>query len=238
MANDVAFLAMDLDFRQRPDLAAAFTRRMAGRLDDADLLLLLDFYKCYRAYVRGKVFSIKSLEPEVPSAERETSREKAEKLFQLALSYAVAGSEPMVLAVTGRVGTGKSSLAQVIGRALGAEVFSSDRTRKELAGLEPHVRADTATREEVYSKAMTDRTYETINGRAIEAARITEAPFSTRHLVNLSSAKCYVNGWPPRAFKNGSSNWTLPTTKSPSACATANRARRKSPTRVWKISRC
>ena len=122
---------------------------MAGTLDDADLLTLVDFYKCYRAYVRGKVLSLKSLEPEVPAAEREASREKAEKLFQLALSYVIAGSAPMVLAVTGRVGTGKSTLAQVIGQALGAKVFSSDRTRKELAGIEPRVRADAVTRAEL-----------------------------------------------------------------------------------------
>jgi len=170
VANDVAFLAMDLDFHRRQDLAAAFTRRMAEALDDPGLLALVDFYKCYRAYVRGKVSSIKSLDPEVPETERQTSREKAKKFFQLALSYAIAGSKPMVLAVTGRVGTGKTSLAKMIGQALGAEVFSSDRTRKELARVEPQVRADAATRANLYSEPMTESTYETAIGRAIEAA--------------------------------------------------------------------
>ena len=171
VANDVAFLTMDLDFHRRRDLAAAFIRRMAEALDDTELQALVDFYKCYRAYVRGKVFSIKSLESEVPVPQRQTSREKAAKFFQLALSYAIAGSEPMVLAVTGRVGAGKSSLAKVIGQALGAELFSSDRTRKELAGVELHVRVDATERSELYSEAMTERTYETAIGRAIEAAR-------------------------------------------------------------------
>ena len=171
VANDVAFLAMDLDFHKRRDLAAAFTRRMAEALDDPGLLALVDFYKCYRAYVRGKVSSIKSLEPEVPATERMTASDKAEKFFQLALFYAIGGSKPMVWAITGRVGTGKSSLAKVIGQALGAEVFSSDRTRKELAVIEPHVRADAAARAELYGEAMTARTYETVIGRAIEAAR-------------------------------------------------------------------
>lgn len=171
VANDVAFLAMDLDFLKRRDLAAAFIQRMTGALDDAGLLALVNFYKSYRAYVRGKIFSIKSLEPEVPAAERKSSSEKAGKFFQLALAYAIAGSEPMVLAVTGRVGAGKSSLAKMIGQGLGAEVFSSDRTRKELAGVEPHVRAEAAARAELYSDAMTERTYETAIGRAIEAAR-------------------------------------------------------------------
>lgn len=171
VANDVAFLAMDLDFWKRRDLAAAFTRRIADALEDPELLVLIDFYKCYRAYVRGKVFSIKSLEPKVPAAERETSRQNARRFFQLALSYAIAGSEPLVLTVMGRVGTGKSSVAQMIGESLGAEVFSSDRTRKEIAGIAPHMRADAAARAELYRAAMTDRTYETIIRRAIQVAQ-------------------------------------------------------------------
>ena len=50
VANDLlAFLAMDLDFRSRPDLAATFLKRMAIGLHDPELLVLTDFYKCYRA---------------------------------------------------------------------------------------------------------------------------------------------------------------------------------------------
>jgi uncharacterized protein len=203
VANDVAFLAMDLDFHKRRALATLFTRRMAEALDDPGLLALVDFYKCYRAYVRGKVSSIKSLEHEVPAAERETSRQKAEKFFQLALSYAIAGSRPMVLAVTGRVGTGKSSLANMIGQALGAEVFSSDRTRKELAGIEPQVRADAAIRANLYSEAMTERTYETTIGRAIEAARvhgsaILDATFGKSRQRELLGERLAAAGIPQR----------------------------------------
>lgn len=175
VANDVAFLAMDLDFRKRRDLAAAFSRRMADALNDAGLLALLDFYKCYRAYVRGKVFSMKSLEPEVPASEREASRQNAARFFRLALSYAIGGSEPLVLTVMGRVGAGKSSAAQMIGESLGAEVFSSDRTRKELAGIDPHTRGDAAARAALYSAATSDRSYETIIRRAIRGARANGA---------------------------------------------------------------
>jgi predicted kinase len=121
--------------------------------------------------VRGKVFAIKSLEPEVPAAARAVSQEKARRLFQLSLHYAVGGSEPFVLVVMGRVGTGKTSVAQMIGQSLGTEVFSSDRARKELAGVDPHRRAGAAIRAQLYSPAMTNRTYETIIRRAIEYAR-------------------------------------------------------------------
>jgi aminoglycoside phosphotransferase family enzyme len=53
VANDVAFLAMDLDFNDRPDLARYFIERLTRLLDDPDLPRLATFYQCYRAYVRG-----------------------------------------------------------------------------------------------------------------------------------------------------------------------------------------
>jgi uncharacterized protein len=185
VANDLAFLAMDLDFRGRPDLAAAFLKRTATALHDPHLLALTDFYKCYRAYVRGKVAALKSVAPEVSETERRQSRERAGRFFQLALTYAIAGSEPLVLVVMGRVATGKSTVAVFLAKALGWPVFSSDRTRKELAGIEPHMRGDAAARAELYCAAMTERTYETLIRNAMERVRahgsaILDATFGRR----------------------------------------------------------
>jgi uncharacterized protein len=199
VANDAAFLAMDLDVLGRPDLGAAFLRRIAGLLDDPELLSLTNFYKCYRAYVRGKVAAIKSVEPEVPVADRVRSRERATQLFQRALDYAVAGSEPLVLTVMGRIASGKSTVAWLAGEALGWPVISSDRTRKELAGIAPHLRGDASARAQLYQKSMTRRTYEMILNRAIESARTTggailEATFSQRAQRDLLRATLATAG--------------------------------------------
>ena len=59
-ANDLAFLAMDFDYQGRPELADYFVKQMAIALEDGDLPTVVDFYKCYRAYVRGKVETIQS----------------------------------------------------------------------------------------------------------------------------------------------------------------------------------
>ena len=185
VANDVAFLAMDLDFLGRPDLGAAFLHRIANLLNDPELLSLTNFYKCYRAYVRGKVAAIKSAEPEVPAADRARSRERAAQLFRRALGYAVAGSEPIVIVVMGRVASGKSTVARLAGEALGWPVFSSDRTRKELAGVGSQVRSDVATRAQLYREFMTRHTYKVLLQRGIESARdkggaILDATFARR----------------------------------------------------------
>ena len=70
----------------------------------------------------------------------------------------------------GRVGTGKSTLARALAEAIGAALFSSDKIRKELAGVPLHERADPDTRGRLYSEEMTRRTYAEMLSRALRAA--------------------------------------------------------------------
>ena len=77
VANDVAFLAMDFDHHGRPDLARDFAGRMANALGDKGMPRLLNFYKCYRAYVRGKVESFRLKAVEVPEPEQKEGQAQA-----------------------------------------------------------------------------------------------------------------------------------------------------------------
>lgn len=89
VASEVAFLAMDFDYRGRRDLTAAFVDAYVQVSGDRGLLALLDFYRCYRAYVRGKVLSIRFAQ----EGERdEVARNEARAYFDLASAYAEAGS--------------------------------------------------------------------------------------------------------------------------------------------------
>lgn len=168
VANDAAFLAMDLDFHGRRDLSKYFGRRMAESINDRDLLELLDFYKCYRAYVRAKVHSLKSVEPEVPQKQKNKSRSHARRLYQLSLEYGVTGSEPMVVIIMGRIGTGKSTVVEKLSESLGWSVISSDIVRKQLAGIPLTERPDESAREYIYSKKMTEKTYHTLMQSSLE----------------------------------------------------------------------
>jgi hypothetical protein len=171
VANEIAFLAMDLDFHGRRDLAGYFVRQMSERLDDPVILKLLDFYKCYRAYVRAKVKSLKSVEPEVPENEKERSRNDAIRLYRLSLEYAISGSQPMVIIIMGRIGTGKSTVAERLSQSLGWQVLRSDLIRKQLAGVPPTSRPDESGRKKLYSSEMTEKTYKELMQGAIENAR-------------------------------------------------------------------
>ena len=88
VASDIAFLAMDLDFKERTDLSNFFIKRYVKYSGDQELTRLLPFYKCYRAYVRGKVVSFKSEDPSVGSEEKIVAMAEAKAYFKLASAYA------------------------------------------------------------------------------------------------------------------------------------------------------
>lgn len=132
VASEVAFLAMDLEARGRPDLGYYFSEQYEGRCQDADLFKLLPFYRCYRAYVRGKVQSFRLEETELTAVEREVVALRARRYFDLAARYASPLRNPSVIAVTGLSGSGKTSLARAIAGELGLRIVSSDAVRKTL----------------------------------------------------------------------------------------------------------
>jgi len=88
VAADIGFLAMDLDYHGRDDLSGDLIRAYIEKSADQDLSLLLDFYKCYRAYVRGKVESFRLDDPHIPEAEKREALNRAKKYFDLAWRYA------------------------------------------------------------------------------------------------------------------------------------------------------
>ncbi len=183
VASDAAFLAMDLDHHGLPRLARFFTSRLSRLMNDLEMERLLDFYQCYRAYVRGKVESLRAAGG--VGAGRDDAVANARRYFRLALQYAVSGCRPLAVVVMGRVATGKSTLAAALAAALGWRLVSSDALRKSLAGMASHGRAEPAVRAMLYAPEMTDRTYSAMMRRVGETLRqghgmILDATFSKR----------------------------------------------------------
>ncbi len=187
VVNDVAFLAMDLDFYGYPALGALAIDTLVTLLQDADGAALADFYKCYRAYVRGKVESMRGTAPEVPEEERASAQERARRYFQLALRYATVGSRPTILVIMGPIGSGKTTLAHALARELGWQVLSSDSVRKTIAGLRPLEPSPEWLRPWLYSPELTRRTYRYLWESAVGLLQsyggaIVDATFARRSL--------------------------------------------------------
>jgi len=134
VASEAAFLAMDLDARGRPDLGYFFAEAYQRRTGDDDFFTLLPFYRCYRAYVRGKVLSFRLNEAEFSEEEREDAATRAWNFFDLARRYASRLKAPTVIAVGGLSGTGKTAVARAIAGELGLRALSSDAARQSLFG--------------------------------------------------------------------------------------------------------
>ena len=87
VAAEIAFLAMDLDRYQQSGLSLHLVNTYVELSHDEELLKLLNFYKCYRAYVRGKVESFKLDDRYIPEEEKAKVLNAARSYFQLAKTY-------------------------------------------------------------------------------------------------------------------------------------------------------
>ena len=87
VTSEIAFLDMDLDHYGRADLSRSFVNAYIDESRDRELLELLNFYKCYRAYVRGKVESFKLDDPHISGEEKIRVLAIAKSYFELAESY-------------------------------------------------------------------------------------------------------------------------------------------------------
>jgi aminoglycoside phosphotransferase family enzyme/predicted kinase len=166
VAAEVAFLAMELEAAARPDLARAFVDAYVAETGDEALRELLPFYCCYRACVRGKVLSFELDQAEVPAAERGAAHQQAENLFDLAAFYAGGPTRPQVLLVGGLMGTGKSTLAAALRTELGWALYSSDETRKRLAGHDAMHPNAAPFGQGIYAPEWSERTYQALRDAA------------------------------------------------------------------------
>jgi aminoglycoside phosphotransferase family enzyme/predicted kinase len=161
-AYDLAFLLMDLDRRAGRSAANRVLSRYVARNADAALAGALPLYLSARAMVRAHV------------AQRMERRAEGEALLAAALAY-LRPAAPVLVAIGGLQGTGKTTLARALapglGPAPGALVLRSDETRKRLAGLAPEDRLPP----EAYTRAASAEVYAALFGLAAEALRCGHA---------------------------------------------------------------
>jgi hypothetical protein len=162
VAADIAFLAMDLEDRGRQDLSDVLMGRYLGATLDSTLPLVLPFYKCYRAYVRGKVEGFQLDQPEVSAEQKAAATASAHRSFELAHLYASQRRPRSLIITIGVTGSGKSYLATALAARLGAAFFSSDVTRKQLLGVDPLEAHEDPLYAGIYDEETTARTYEAL----------------------------------------------------------------------------
>jgi aminoglycoside phosphotransferase family enzyme/predicted kinase len=166
---DLAFVLMDLCERGLGAAANVVLNRYlveTQRAEDLDALAALPFYLSMRAAIRAKVTAAR-LDQAGAAAHAEIAR-RARGYFDWALRF-IAPPPPVLIAVGGLSGTGKSALARAlapaIGAAPGAVVLRSDIERKRMFGKDENAPLPA----EAYGSAITARVYCMIADKARRA---------------------------------------------------------------------
>ncbi|WP_163337525.1 hypothetical protein [Desulfopila sp. IMCC35008] len=90
IAADIAFLAMDLDFNELYGMSDYFVNYFIECSGDKGLTGMLNFYKCYRAYVRGKINLLTAVGPGIDATSADAALIAADRYFHLAEKYGMA----------------------------------------------------------------------------------------------------------------------------------------------------
>jgi len=171
-AADIAFLLMDLDYHGRPDLSDDVIDEYVSSTADQGLMALIDFYKIYRAFVRGKVKSFRLNDSGINPEDQALARKRALGYFRLVRGYIERRRlKPSLFITCGLMGSGKSTLAAQLAFELGIASFNSDETRKQIMGLPPGTPAREAFGEGLYDRKSTEATYADLLRRAEDQLR-------------------------------------------------------------------
>ncbi len=184
-ASEVAFLAMDLEYRGRPDLASAFLSAYAQETDDYGLFGVVDVFTAYRSLVRAKVAGLAASQAGIAADQRRAARASLAAHVELAERFLAPRSTGGLILLCGTVGSGKSTVARNLARSGRGIQIASDHVRKRRAGLAPNERASDAPDRGLYTPEQRDDVYREMLDRAEAVTRsgrtaILDASFAQR----------------------------------------------------------
>ena len=159
IAADIGFLAMDLDNEGFSGHGQRLMEAYGELSADAGLWELLNFYKVYRTMVRIKVNGLRLRDNHLGSTIRARLQRQTRRLLDLAVGYAMGFSVPRLWVFCGLPASGKSTLADALGRLSGAQVISSDQVRKHLGRQTGIDRGPVPFHSGLYAPGVTDQVY-------------------------------------------------------------------------------
>jgi aminoglycoside phosphotransferase family enzyme/predicted kinase len=199
VAQEIAFLLADLRTRGATAQAHAFLGGYLAQSGDYAACRGLALYQAHCALVRAKVMALSAQQGAAPGR------------YGFAEYLATAGRSlaprhPVLLAVSGLSGSGKSWLATRLAPLLDAVHLQSDVERKRLAGLRATDRSGSEVGGQLYSAATTDKVYAHLCGCAGQlltagCSVIIDATFGSRAQRAQLAAVAHRLGLPLRLIE-------------------------------------
>ena len=194
VADDLAFLAMDLEALGAGDAARLLVAAYRDAGGDPGSDALVAFFGVYRALVRAKVDLLRAAQLDDPDAAA-AARADANGRLGLAERLAWRARGPLVLAVGGPPASGKSTLAAALGRRAGWPVLSSDAVRKAGRGIALAARAP----DEDYAVQARAAVYRELGERAAAALATGEGAIVDATFGEASLRGAFLAGLGERA---------------------------------------
>ena len=155
IAADVGFLIMDLEHRGRNKFANFFLLRYLQKTEDYEMLKLIDFYKSYRAYVRGKVIGFL-----YSQNKDKTLIDLSRKYFDISLQYLKnIETKPHIYVLSGLPASGKSTMASKLSFYTGGIHIQNDLIRRVVTERDFDSHHYANFEEGIYSKETTLKSY-------------------------------------------------------------------------------
>jgi aminoglycoside phosphotransferase family enzyme/predicted kinase len=159
VANDLAFLTMDLAVHGRIDLRREALQAWLETSGDFEAVALLPYFELYRALVRAKVAALRGQQARNATSGATGAATLAHQYLDWAVSQ-IGRPRPRLTVLAGLSGSGKTWLARRIAARCDALIVRSDVERKRLAGLQPLDTSASAPDAGIYSREFNARTYE------------------------------------------------------------------------------
>jgi len=172
VASDIGFLSMDLDYLNYPYLSGYLIQKYVEKSRDINIYSVLNFYKSYRAFVRGKVQGYQLNDPHIDPEKKNSLVATAQRYFDLSRYYArlflldLQKNKPLVFLVAGLSGTGKSTIARKIAVDYHAIQINTDVVRKEIAGIDKFEQHHDQFNTGLYDPKKIDDTYDKVMEQA------------------------------------------------------------------------
>jgi predicted kinase len=160
---------MDLVVRGHRALAEAFVDAYVDATGDDELRLLLPFYACHRATIRGMVQGLAASAADTTEVARAEALDLGTRQFVHATQLAWRGAGPAIVLCSGLSGSGKTTLAVALAETTGFRLLSSDALRKQRAGLDPHARVSGADASALYGEDARRAVYDALASEARRA---------------------------------------------------------------------
>ncbi len=182
--SELAFLLMDLDASGANEYSARLLNSYLEESGDYQGLILLTYYKVYRAMVRAKVELLHCQQErgQQESSQQESSqlerKQGAEQIHQenflnyIALAQRYTQTKTPQLFIThGVSGAGKTTIARLLADSLPAIHLRADIVRKQLHGLDNLASSRSLPGEGIYSAEANKKTFKTLQDLAKSSLR-------------------------------------------------------------------